>query len=386
MDLSSTVEEAAFREEVRGWLAEKLNGEFAHLRGVGGSGHEHEAVEARKQWERALGEAGWIGLALPRERGGRDATIIEQVIFAEEYARADGPGRVNHIGEQLLAPTLVEFAGDELCDRFLPGILCGEELWCQGYSEPGAGSDLAGVSTRAELVDGHWRINGQKLWTSLAHHADWCFVLARTESESERHKGLSYLLVPMHQDGIQVRPIRQLTGTSEFNEVFFKDAYTDADCVVGEPGDGWRVAMGTLGFERGVSTLAQQVGYQREFEHVLQAARANCAIDNPALRQRLVDAWVELRAIHHHAVRSLGSSGPLAASVSKLMWASWHRQLGELGVDVLGSEAALLPAPPYELSDAQTTLLFSRSDTIYGGSNEIQKNILAERVLGLPRG
>ncbi|MDT7544741.1 MAG: hypothetical protein QOE99_851, partial [Actinomycetota bacterium] len=235
-----------FREEVRGWLAEHLVGDFATIVGSGGPGREDEHVELRKAWEQELGRGGWIGLGWPRAAGGRGATIDEQVVFYEEYARAGGPGRINHLGEQLAGPTIAAFGTQEQQDLFLPGILTGTEIWCQGYSEPGAGSDLAAVRTTAVLREDGWHLDGQKVWTSLAQYADWCFVIARTEPGSQRHRGLSYLLVPMDQPGIQVRPIVQITGTSEFNEVFFDDAVTAADNVVGEAGAGWRVAMGTL--------------------------------------------------------------------------------------------------------------------------------------------
>ncbi len=385
MDLRYGVEDDDFRAEVREWLEQNLRGEFARLRGTGGSGREHEEIELRMAWERALGAAGWIGLGLPREWGGRSATLLQQVIFAEEYAKADAPGRVNHMGEHLLAPTLVTFGAITLQRRFLPGILRGEELWCQGYSEPGAGSDLAAVRTRALLEDGSWRIDGQKVWTSNAAFADWCFVLVRTEPGSERHRGLSYLLVPMRQPGIEVRPIVQITGTSEFSEVFFDGARTDASCIVGEAGDGWRVAMGTLGFERGVATLAQQIGFERELAHVLELARANGTIADPDISARIIDAWIELRVMRYHALRTLGSIEPGAASVSKLLWANWHRRLGELAIDVRGPGATTLTGTPYELDREQALFLFSRADTIYAGSNEIQRNIIADRVLGLPR-
>ena len=294
-------------------------------------------------------------------------------------------GRVGHIGENLVAPTLIAFGTPEQQQRFLPPILAGDELWCQGYSEPNAGSDLANVQTRAVRDGDEWVITGQKVWTSLAVQADWCFVLARTEPESKRHHGLSYLLVPMRQDGIEVRPIVQITGTSEFNEVFFDGARTPAANVVGEPGDGWRVAMGTLAFERGVSTLAQQVGFERELDAVVRAARERGVVDDAIMRDRLADAWIGLHVMRQHALRTLATDDPGAASVSKLVWANWHQRLGELAMDVLGEEATLADAFPYELSDLQRLALFTRSDTIYGGSNEIQRNIIAERVLGLPR-
>ena len=226
------------------------------------------------------------------------------------------------------------------------------------------------------------------MWTSLAHVADWCFVVARTEPGSKRHHGLSYLLVPMDQEGVEVRPINQLTGTSEFNEVFFTGATTDASNLVGEEGDGWKVAMGTLGFERGVSTIGQQVGFQRELDALLEVARANGAYDDPVIRDRLAKAQVELEVIRLNALRTLSHLGedqaPQQASISKLLWAGWHRTLGDLAMQVRGTDS-LTTGPDYDLDEWQRLFLFTRADTIYGGSDEIQRNVLAERVLGLPR-
>ncbi|WP_063837526.1 acyl-CoA dehydrogenase family protein, partial [Streptomyces sp. NRRL WC-3549] len=282
----SSVEE--FRAEIRGWLATHLTGEFAGLRGRGGPGREHEAFAERLAWERHMAAEGWTCVGWPKEYGGRGASLEEQVAFHEEYALADAPARVNHIGEQLLGPTLVAFGTPEQRARFLPPIVAAEELWCQGYSEPDAGSDLANVRTRAERDDaGDWTVTGQKIWTSLAHASQWCFVVARTEPGSSRHHGLSYLLVPLDQPGVEIRPITQLTGTSEFNEVFFDGARTRAENIVGAPGDGWRVAMATLGFERGVSTLGQQVGFRRELETLIEEARRNGAAGDPLIRDRL---------------------------------------------------------------------------------------------------
>jgi len=375
---------SAFREEVAGWLAEHLTGRFAPLVGTGGPGREHENVELRMEWEKELAAGGWVGIGWPSEVGGRGCSIDEQVVFYEEYAKAGGPARINHLGEQLAGPTIIAFGTQEQKDRFLPGILAGTELWCQGYSEPNAGSDLAGVRTKAALVDGQWHIDGQKTWTSLAHQADWCFVIARTDPSSSRHKGLSFLLVPMDQPGVEVRPIVQLTGTSEFNEVFFDDAVTDADNVVGEPGDGWKVAMGLLAFERGVSTLGQQVGFTREYEEVLSLARTNGSYD--AHREELVDAWASLQVLKHQALRTLSSdaaaSTGVEANVNKLLWAPWHKKLGELAMKVAGPSAAVVDG---ELSPLQNLFLFTRSDTIYGGSSEIQRNVIAERLWKLPR-
>jgi alkylation response protein AidB-like acyl-CoA dehydrogenase len=389
MDLRFSAADEAFRAEVAQWLADNLSGEFASARGLGGPGREHEAIELRRAWERRLGAAGWTCLGWPKEHGGRDATLAQQVIFHEEYVRARAPSRVGHIGEGLLGPTLVALGTPAQQQRFLPPIVRGEELWCQCYSEPGAGSDLAAVSTRARLVDGEWRLDGQKVWTSLAHEADWAFVLARTEPGSRRHTGLSYLLVPMRQPGITVRPIVQPTGTSEFNEVFFDDARTDAAHVVGEVGEGWRVAMATLGFERGASTLGQQLGFRQEFDHVLALARRRGADRDPLLRDALTRSWIRLEIMRLNALRTMtslgrGEPGP-EASIGKLYWSNWHRDFGELALEVLGEDALVADAPPYELSLAQRLFLFSRADTIYAGSNEIQRTIIAERALGLPR-
>jgi alkylation response protein AidB-like acyl-CoA dehydrogenase len=379
--------DAEFRAGVRRWLASHLTGRFAALIGTGGPGREHEYIELRTEWERELGAAGWIGLGWPQAHGGGGASISRQVIFFEEYARASGPGRLSHIGEYLLAPTLIAFGTDEQRRRFLPPIAAATEFWCQGYSEPNAGSDLAGVQTRAVRDGDAWRITGQKVWTSLAHIADWCFVLARTDPDAPKRRGLSYLLVPMDQPGVQVRPITQLTGSSEFNEVFFDGAVTAADNIVGAPGDGWRVATGTLAFERGVATLGQQLGFARELDEVVRAARASGAYDDPVWHDTVVEAWVGLQTLRHHALRTLGTpDGDLPgveASVAKLLWAPWHQRLGELAMAVTGPSATLTTGG---LTDAQRLFLFTRADTIYGGSNEIQRNIIADRLLGrVPR-
>ncbi|MFF5916956.1 acyl-CoA dehydrogenase family protein [Streptomyces flavochromogenes] len=373
----SSVEE--FRAEIRGWLKTHLSGSFAALKGRGGPGREHEVFAERLAWERHLAAHGWTCVGWPEEYGGRGASIEEQIAFHEEYALADAPARVNHIGEQLLGPTLIDHGTEEQKARFLPPIRAVEELWCQGYSEPGAGSDLAAVRTRAALEDGRWVVNGQKIWTSLAHESQWCFVLARTEPGSRRHAGLSYLLVPLDRPGVEIRPIVQLTGTSEFNEVFFDGAVTDAANVVGAPGDGWRIAMATLGYERGVSTLGQQVGFRRELDALVTLARRNGAAADPAVRDRLTRAWTGLEAMRAAA---LHGTDPSAA---KLYWSHWHRDLGELALEVCGPAATLAAGAPYELDDWQRLFLFSRADTVYAGSSEIQRNIIAERVLGLPK-
>ncbi|WP_030706761.1 acyl-CoA dehydrogenase family protein [Streptomyces sp. NRRL F-2580] len=417
MDFSFGAEDEELRGHARAWLTEHLVGPYAQVVGRGGPGSEHEGVEARRAWERELGRGGWIGQGWEAPAGAygqRRLSLTGQVVWAEEYAALRAPGRVGHIGENLLAPTLIAYGSREQRDRFLPGIARGEELWCQGYSEPGAGSDLAGIRTAAvrDPADGLYRVTGQKIWTSLARDADWCFVLARTEPGSRRHRGLSFLLVRMDQPGrVEVRPIRQMSGTSEFNEVFFDGAV--AAEVVGGEGDGWTVAMGLLALERGVSTLVQQIGFAAELERVLAAYAAGTAngagaangpgsgaaraaapaAADPVLRDRLVRQWAELRTMRWNALRTLGATDDAGApSVAKLLWGGWHRRLGELAVEVRGAAATAGPAAwapglPYELGldEEQRLFLFTRADTIYGGSDEIQRNIIAERVLGLPK-
>lgn len=378
---------AAFREEVRTWMAEHNVGEFAALGGRGGSGDETYGFEVRQAWEYELAAGGWTCVGWPTEFGGRGASMLEQVVFAEEYVRAKAPGRVSILGEGLLGPTVIHYGSPEQQARFLPPIVAGTELWCQGYSEPNAGSDLASVQTRAELDGDEWVVTGQKVWTSLAHQADWCFVVARTEPGSLRHKGLSYLLVPMDQPGVEIRPIRQMTKTSEFNEVFFTEARTRADLVVGQPGQGWQVALATLAFERGVGLLGHLLSFRREFDAVVDSARSRGLTADPRWRQRLAQTYAELEIIRMNTIRSLtGVEGPAAppeASIAKLFWASWHRSLGELMMDI-GGAASTVVGEDYDLDDFHRTFLFSRSETIYGGSNQIQRTIIGERVLGLP--
>jgi alkylation response protein AidB-like acyl-CoA dehydrogenase len=387
MDLRFSAEDEAFRAEVRAFLEESLATDFAEVRGRGGPGDDDCLFEERLAWERHLGAHGWTCVAWPKEHGGRGLSLHQQVVYFEEYARARAPGRIGHIGETLLGPTLIAFGTDEQRDRFLPGIVSGTELWCQGYSEPGAGSDLANIQTRAALDGDQWVIDGQKVWTSQAHWADWCFVLARTNRDAPKHKGISYLLVPMRQDGVDVRPIHQLTGDSEFNEVFFTGARTAAEHVVGEVDGGWRVAMGTLGFERGASTLGQNLMFLNEWDEVLAAARRTGSLRDAVVRQRLVDTWIRLRLMRLNAMRIMASThdAPPAAMVTKLFWATLHRDLGELAMDVLGAEATLRSDADGDYSRLQRLFLFSRADTIYAGTNQIQRNLIGERALGLPK-
>lgn len=398
MDLRFSAEDEAFRDEARAWLAANLDGPFQAVRGRGGPGDELGVIDERRAWEKHLADAGWACVAWPQEHGGRAATLMQEVLFHEEYARADGPGRLGHIGETLLGPTIIAMGTPAQKARFLPAIREGRETWCQGYSEPGAGSDLANVQCRAELVDGKWVLNGQKVWTSLAEWSDWCFVLCRTDREAPRHQGISYLLVPMRQPGVTIRPIEQITGSSEFAEVFFDGATTDAENIVGPVNGGWKVAMATLAFERGASTLGQQLAFSSELDAVIQAAKDSGAITDPAIRQRLAFAWAGLKIMRLNALRTLSGhqSAQLsrAASITKLYWANWHRDLGKLAVDVLGAlgeitgdaqPGAAGGAADYRLDRLQRLFLWTRCDTIYAGSNQIQREIIGERALGLPK-
>ena len=391
MNIGFSAADEQFRQQVAQWMQKHLTGEFAVLRFRGGPGDEDFAPALRKRWEQVLAQGKWVGAGWAIEQGGRGLSINQQVIFFEEYARAGGPGRMGHIGEGLVGPTIAAFGTPEQQQRFLPPILSGQDFWCQGYSEPGAGSDLANIKTRASFDEssGQWLISGQKVWTSLAHESDWCFVLARTEPGSVGHRGLSFLLVAMDQPGIQVQPIQQLTGTCEFNEVFFDQARTSAHNMIGQPGDGWKIAMALLGFERGVSTLGQQMQFQNELDEVVRIARANGAAQDPVIRQRIAQAWAGLRVLRYNSLRMLsgaqdGSLRP-EATIYKLAWSTWHVELGKLAMDVLGPEAELLAGAPYELTRLQALFLFTRADTLYGGSSEIQRNIIAERALGMPR-
>jgi len=383
-------EDERFRKELAAWLADALSGEFAVLRGRGGVGDEGHLIPERKAWEKKLAAGGWTCVGWPEEHGGRGLSLSQQVIFHEEYARAGAPGRLSQMSENLFGPTCIAFGSEAQKARYLPPIVAGEEFWCQGYSEPDAGSDLANIKTRARLEAGEWIIDGQKVWTSWAAWADWCFVVARVEPESKRHKGLAYLLVPMAQPGVEIRPIQQITGDAEFFEVFYDEARTPAENILGEPGEGWKVAMGTLAYERGISTIGQQMLFKNELAEIIRIAQANGKARDPLIRQRIADAWMGLEIQRTNALRTLSSKASLepAGMITKLYWATWHRNLGELAMDVLGAEAEIAEpteAADYQLTPLQRMFLFVRSETLYGGSNQIQRNQIAERALGLPR-
>jgi alkylation response protein AidB-like acyl-CoA dehydrogenase len=385
MQLAVAPELEAFRRHAADWLERQLSGPF---RAVRGQTNQVDNVAQRRAWEQALGEARWSVIGWPERWGGRNASIAEQVVFAEEYARAKGPPRVGHLGVELLGPTLLALGSDDQRARFLPDIAAGRTIWCQGYSEPNAGSDLANVRTKARREGDRYIIDGQKIWTSMGVIADWIFVVARTEPGSVGNKGLSFLLVPMDQKGVDARPIRQMTGEAEFAEVFFDGAEALAIDRIGEEGDGWKVAMALLGFERGVSTLAQQMHFRTELEEIIAAAKANGMAADPVIRQKIAQAHAGLKVMRYNALRMLsggdgaGLSG--AAYTYKLYWSRWHRDLGDLAMDVLG-QAGEIGASEDRFDSLADMFLMSRADTIYAGTDQIQRNIIAERALGLPR-
>ena len=385
MDLSLAPELYRFRAEAADWLEQNLSGPFRHLRGLN---NHVDLIAERRDWEAALGAAGWSAIGWPKSHGGRDASVAEQVVFAEEYARAHAPSRVGHLGVELLGPTLLALGSEDQKARFLPDILSGAAIWCQGYSEPGAGSDLANIRTRAVRDGDVYRIEGQKIWTSMGAIADWCFVVARSEEGSRGPKGLVFLMVPMVQPGITVRPIRQMTGESEFSEVFFDGAVARVEDRIGEEGEGWSVAMALLGYERGVSTLAQQMHFRNELDALVAIAKRNGKAADPLIRQRLAQAQIGLKIMRYNALRMLANaeSGALSpeAYTYKLYWSMWHRDLGELAMDVIGPEAEIADAEG-RFAPLPNMFLMSRADTIYAGANQIQRNIIAERALGLPR-
>lgn len=389
MDFSFSAVDEAFRDEVRTWMAEHLVGEFAAL-GTGAGMGEGDELQTRRAWERELAAGGWVGMGWPAEFGGRDLPLTQQMIFNEEYARAGGPQRCGFFGEQLLGPTLMMFGTDAQKQRFLPPILRAEEFWCQGFSEPDAGSDLANVKTTAAVDGDEWVINGQKVWTSLGHIADWIFVVCRTGelNPAKKHQNISFILCPIAQPGVELRPIVQITGTAEFNEVFFDDARTAADLVVGPIGEGWKVVMATLGFERGTAFLAQQLRFAEEYRNVVAYAQRRGLAGEPLLRQRLAEAWTGLEIMRWTGLRTVtkilqgGQPGP-ESSIGKLHWSRWHQRLGELEMELMGADGQILTDGL--LGDMQYTFQFSRAHTIYAGSSEVQRNIVGERVLGLPR-
>jgi alkylation response protein AidB-like acyl-CoA dehydrogenase len=379
---------AAFQREVRGWLGAHLVGDFAAHRGVG-SPTDAEAWELRLAWDRELAAGGWLGVSWPKEYGGRGLGLLEEIVFSYEHARARAPYRAAGNGLDLLGPMLLAMGSARQKERFLPRILAVEELWGQGFSEPGAGSDLAAVRTRAALDGDEWVVDGQKVWSTMAQAADWLYVLARTDPDSERHHGLSMLLVPARQPGVEIRPIRTLAGQDEFAEVFFTGARTAADLVVGEVGQGWRTAMGTLGIERGATLLPQQLTFDREAHDLVAAARRLGPDLDPELRARVAQSWMAVRIMRVTTLRTVGEllagrTPGRQAATAKLTASQAHQALGHLAAELAGP-AGQLVGDGYSLDLRQRAFLLSLAETIYGGTSQIQRNIIGEQVLGLPK-
>jgi hypothetical protein len=390
-----------FREEVSDFLAKNVPQGW---QGYGALTAE-EAHDFYRSWRATLYENGLLAVHWPERYGGRGLGFAEHVVLAEELARAEMPFPVDNdgFGLQMLGNTLLEWGTDAQKEHFLPRILSGEHVWCQGYSEPDAGSDLAGVACRAALDGDEWVLNGQKIWTSGAHQANWIFVLVRTDHEVARHRGLSFLLVPLDQPGIEVRPIVNLAGEHDFNEVFFTDARTSADLVVGDVNRGWAVAMTLLGYERGEAAAITPIRYQVELDRLLLLAADRGRADDPVVRQRLAWCASQVKVMRYLGWRSLtrylrGHPPSADAAIFKLFWSEYHRRSTELAVDILGIDATTPTGRPpsdwFQTDDAgapnssaswATTFLNARAGTIYGGSSEVQKNIIGELLLGLPK-
>ena len=389
MDLAFTDAEEAFRREVRTWLDRNLPAEWRH-RGVGGYREDAEE-DIQRQWQRRLHDGGWLKLAWPLEAGGRAATPVMQAIYQEELAKSGAPIILGRLGVSLLAPTLLVHGSERQKATYVEKILSGDLICCQGFSEPDAGSDLAGLRARAERLDGKWVLNGQKTWSSGAHYADKSFLLARTDSAAEAHRGIGFFLVDMHQPGVEVRRIRQMTGGGEFCEIFLTGAVVEDRDLVGEPGAGWKIAMTVFGFERG--GLAQAARFERAVEQLAGLARDRGMGADPGVRQSVAQAQIEAHVFRLIGLRSLTSAehghapGP-EASLTKLYWSEMDKRIQETALDVQGPYGALAPDSDFALEDGrwQYGWMWAQAETIYAGSSEIQRNIIAERVLGLPRG
>ncbi|WP_157965761.1 acyl-CoA dehydrogenase [Euzebya rosea] len=383
MDLRETPEMQAFREEVSTWLAANV----PDLPPVKGK----EEFELYRAWERALFDAGYAAIHWPKAFGGRDADLMTQAVFAEEYARANGPQRINTLGLGLAGPTLMVHGTPEQQAQWLPGILSCEDIWCQGFSEPDAGSDLAAIRTTAVLEDDHYVVNGQKIWTSGGRFADWIFTLVRTNPDVPKHKGITYLMIDMSTPGIEVRPINQINNDAGFAEVFFDDVRVPAENVVGGVDNGWQVAMTTLSFERGTG-LGSHVRFQKDLDGLVDIVRSVGAQDDPKVRDRIAALHVRNQVFRRNGQRTLTSItngkpvGP-EASLNKLFWSTMERDIFETGMDVMGPLAELAPEADAAVDHGtwHKKYWYSRAACIYAGTTQIQKNIIAERVLGLPK-
>ena len=397
MDIAFGAQAEAFRAQFRAWLAANLPPGWG-TPACQLPATEEERVRFRLDWERRLSEAGYSCPQWPVEYGGRGLSLLELVVLYEENGRVGTPDQFNSMGKAMLGPTLMQFGTEWQKRRFLPKIRSNEEIWCQGFSEPDAGSDLANLSTRAALDGDQWSITGHKTWTSRAGHADWCFVLARTDPAAAKHKGITFFLVPLRQPGITVRPVRQITGDDEFYEVFFEGARTAPEHVVGEVNDGWRVAMSLLSFERGFNAITKQARLRALFDRLMAYARQvprggyARAVDDPYLYHRFLQLDLELEALrltnYRYVTRYVKGETPGSeASVTKIMRTELGQRIGELALEVMGPYADLdrgAAGAPGE-GDLIFNYLESRGYTIAGGTSEIQRTIIAERLLGLPR-
>jgi alkylation response protein AidB-like acyl-CoA dehydrogenase len=389
VDLGFTADEEAFRDELRTWLDLNLSAEWRH-RGVGGF-REDDDTDLQRQWQGKLHEGGWLKLAWPREAGGRAATPVMQAIYMEEMAKSGAPIILGRLGVGLLAPTLLVHGSEWQKKTYVDKILSGEIIFCQGFSEPDAGSDLAGLRTRAEKRDGKWILNGQKTWSSGAHYADKSFLLARTDAQAEAHRGIGFFLVDMNQPGVEVRRIRQMTGGGEFSEIFLSNAEVEEKDLVGEPSAGWKIAMTVFGFERG--GLGQAARFERAVEELATLARERGVGSDVRVRQQVAQAQIEAHVFRLIGLRNLskaqhGHAPGADASITKLYWSEMDKRIQETAIAVEGPYGALGPDSPYAVEDGrwQYGWMWAQAETIYAGSSEIQRNIIAERVLGLPRG
>ena len=396
MDFSYTPAEEQFRSELRYWLQDALPKGWGET--VFEPEDEDERAMFRLAWEKKLHVGGWSGINWPVDYGGRGATLMERGIFAEEMARVRAPEGLNIIGHNLVGSTLLRHGTEAQKQRFLPKIISSEEVWCQGFSEPSAGSDLASVRTKAERRGGHFVISGQKIWTSFAQYSDWCFALVRTDPAAPKHKGLSFLLIDMKSPGISIRPLRQISGECEFNETFFDEVEVPVENVVGEINGGWQIAMTTLAYERGPEdALGRQVRFKQELDTLLVALtelkRGDArAIDLPEIRQKLALSIIEVEVMRLNALRSFsryenGEERGADASLIKLFWSHAAQRMYETAMDAIGPTAPLSSGDQATAASGrfQLSYLQSKAFSIYSGSSEIQRNIIGERMLGLPR-
>jgi len=388
MDLRLSAQHLAFRDELRAWLDKNLARPWRdEIRDPQAS--EDRLIDIRRAWQRKLNDAGYLGLDWPKQWGGRGATAVEKSIFEAESARADAPPIMNFLGISLLGPALIHHGSEEQRRRFLPPMLSGDEIWCQGFSEPSSGSDLASLKTSARIEGDEFVINGQKVWTTFGPWADWIFVLARTDPK-DRYGGISFILVELDTPGVTVRPLRQITGESEFGEVFFEDARVPRAHLVGEVGEGWKIAMTVLSYERGAVALAYSTRYARDLQALAAACRSIGRTD-AAVREKLARLIVDNEVMRANGVRVLANladgkiPGP-EASMEKLYWSELDKRFRETALDLLGPGGQLVRSSPLAEShvDWAREFLWSRAETIFSGSSEVQRNILAKRALGLP--